>query len=189
MDLGRIFTRRGGSVVDATPATPGAIGVLMVCMGNICRSPTAEAVLRRKLRAAGLERAVAVDSAGTIDQHRGEPPDPRAVRHAARRGYDLAALRARAVEPADYLRFQWMLAMDEDNLRALRRLQPPDATVRLELLLAYAPQLGQIEVPDPYYGAPAGFERVLDLVEAACDGLVTRLARELDRSAGGRSPD
>ncbi|MFO1294087.1 MAG: low molecular weight protein-tyrosine-phosphatase [Rubrivivax sp.] len=162
----------------------------MVCMGNICRSPTAEAVLRSKLRAAGLQRAVAVDSAGTIDHHRGEPPDPRAIRHAARRGYDLSALRARAVEPADYLRFQWMLAMDEDNLRLLRRQQPPDSAARLALLLEHAPQLGQIEVPDPYYGAPAGFERVLDLVEAACDGLVERLARELGgaAAAGDRPP-
>jgi len=188
MGLGRIFVRRGGSGADATPDTPGAIGVLMVCMGNICRSPTAEAVLRSKLRAAGLQRAVAVDSAGTIDQHRGEPPDPRAIRHAARRGYDLSALRARCVEPADYLRFQWMLAMDDDNLRALRRLQPPDTAPRLALLLECAPQLGRIEVPDPYYGGPAGFERVLDLVEAACDGLVTRLTREMDGSVGGRSP-
>ena len=189
MILERLLGRRGADA-GATLETPGATRVLMVCMGNICRSPTAEVVLRAKLRAAGLHHAVAVDSAGTSGHQLGQPPDARAIRHGALRGYDLAPLRARGVVPADFVRFHWMLAMDEDNLRLLRRQQPPDSAARLALLLEHAPQLGQIEVPDPYYGAPAGFERVLDLVEAACDGLVERLARELGgaAAAGDRPP-
>ena len=173
--LGRLWPRRGPGD-GATLDTAGATRVLMVCMGNICRSPTAEAVLRHKLRAAGLHARVAVDSAGMIDHHRGSPPDPRAIRHAALRGYDLASLRARVVEPADFERFDWMLAMDEANLRWLRKQLPAGATVRTELLLEQAPQLGLTEVPDPYYGSPAGFERVLDLIEAGCDGFLQRLA-------------
>lgn len=187
MVLGRLWTRRGDD--GATLDTPGATRVLMVCMGNICRSPTAEAVLRAKLRAAGLHRQVAVDSAGTIDHHRGQPPDARAMRHAARRGYDLSALRARAVEPADFERFDWMLAMDEANLRFLRRQLSPGLPVRTALLMDYAPHLGEAEVPDPYYGAPAGFERVLDLIEAACDGFLAALARGPDASGAGPAGD
>ncbi len=173
--LGRLWPRRARGD-GATLDTPGATRVLMVCMGNICRSPTAEAVLRHKLRGAGLQARVAVDSAGMIDHHRGSPPDPRAIRHAALRGYDLAPLRARAVEPEDFERFDWMLAMDEANLRWLRKQLPADATVRTALLLEHAPQLGLTEVPDPYYGSPEGFERVLDLIEAGCDGFLRRLA-------------
>jgi protein-tyrosine phosphatase len=178
--LSRLWPRRGRDDAAATLDTPGATRVLMVCMGNICRSPTAEAVLRHKLRAAGLHRQVAVDSAGMIDHHRGEPPDPRAITHAARRGYDLSVLRARAVEPVDFERFHWMLAMDDDNLRWLRQNSPPGASPRLALLLDHAPHLDEREVPDPYYGAPAGFERVLDLVEAGCDGFIRSLIGPVD---------
>jgi len=175
MVLRRLFGRRAA---DATPGTPGVTGVLLVCMGNICRSPTAEVVLRTKLRAAGLQRAVAVASAGTSDLHRGEPPDARAVRHAAPRGYDLSPLRARGLDDADFTRFQWMIAMDESVLRVVRKRLPPDSPVRTSLLLEHAPQCGRTDVPDPYYGAPAGFEEVLDLIEAACDGLVRELVRQ-----------
>lgn len=187
MVLSRLWRGRGArgderDGDDATLETTGATRVLMVCMGNICRSPTAEAVLRAKLRAGGLHRRVAVDSAGTIDHHRGEPPDARAVHHAAKRGYDLSALRARAVKPIDFERFDWMLAMDEKNLRFLSKERPPGATARTSLLLAYAPHLSLTGVPDPYYGGPAGFERVLDLIEVACDGFVAKLAQELDGS-------
>jgi len=184
MMLRRLLGRRKADA-DATPRTPGAICVLMVCMGNICRSPTAEVVLRTKLRAAGLQRAVAVASAGTSDQHRGEPPDLRAVRHAALRGYDLSALRARGLEGADFTRFHWMVAMDASVLRILRKRLAPDAPVQTSLLLDYAPQLGRTEVPDPYYGAPAGFEEVLDLVEAGCDGLVAELSRRIETLPAG----
>lgn len=176
--LGRLLGRRplgGGDDADATPGAPGVAAVLMVCMGNICRSPTAEAVLRARLRGAGLHRRVAVDSAGTIDHHAGMAPDPRAVRHGAARGYELHGLRARGVVPADFDRFRWILAMDEANLEWLRGRCPPGSAAHVGLLLDHAPRLGERAVPDPYYGPPAGFERVLDLVEAGCDGFVAWL--------------
>jgi protein-tyrosine phosphatase len=155
---------------------PGVTRVLMVCMGNICRSPTAEAVLRHKLQAAGLGRQVFVDSAGTHGFHAKEPPDPRAVAAAARRGYDLSALRARPVHVDDFQRFDWLLAMDEDNKGWLQRKAPSGHGARLELLLRYAQRhAGVAHVPDPYYGGPDGFDRVLDLVEDACDGFVEQL--------------
>ncbi|MBK1686898.1 low molecular weight protein-tyrosine-phosphatase [Rubrivivax gelatinosus] len=152
--------------------------ILLVCMGNICRSPSAEGVLRARLDAAGLGKQVQVDSAGTHGYHAGEAPDPRAVRHAAARGYDLARLRARKVEREDFSRFDWILAMDEDNLARLRQIAPDDAHADLGLLMDHALRhAGVREVPDPYYGSAAGFERVLDLVEDACDGIVARLLR------------
>lgn len=156
-----------------------ALRVLMVCMGNICRSPTAEGVLRHQLREAGLHDAVEVDSAGTHDYHVGAPPDRRSQQHAARRGYDLSALRARAVSPRDFERFDLVLAMDEDNLERLERICPPHRRDRLKLLMAYAGEPGQTIVPDPYYGGTEDFERVLDLVERACAGLVADLRSRL----------
>lgn len=152
------------------------IRVLTVCLGNICRSPTAEAVLRHKLHAAGLAGQVEVDSAGTGDWHIGDPPDSRSQRHAARRGYDLSMLRARRVTEDDFQRFDLILAMDHDNLSELRRLAP-DRGYRAELSL-----FASIPVPDPYSGGPEGFERVLDLVEAAGDAWVEDLARRLGTS-------
>jgi protein-tyrosine phosphatase len=160
---------------------------LMVCMGNICRSPTAEGVLRDRLRRAGLQHRVLVDSAGTLDHHAGESPDPRALRHAAQRGYDLSSQRARPVLAEDFTRFHWLLAMDEDNLAWLRRKAPPGHAARIELLMPHARRFtDQTAVPDPYYGNPAGFERVLDLVEDACDGLVPTLERELSARSTGK---
>lgn len=157
--------------------------VLMVCMGNICRSPTAEGVLRAKLKAAGLDGQIEVDSAGTIGSHRGEPPDARAIKYAAVRGYDIAGLRARRVGRDDLQRFDWVLAMDEENLAGLRRLVSEVGGARVGLLMAHSQRFADVhEVPDPYYGPPAGFERVLDLVEDACDGLVTKLAQTLGTS-------
>jgi len=156
------------------------LSVLMVCMGNICRSPTAEGVLRERLRREGLGELIAVDSAGTIGFHRGSPPDPRAVAHAARRGVDISGLRAREVAAADFARFDLLLAMDEDNLDELRHRCPPQWHDRLRLLLSYAPPgAGVVEVPDPYYGPPAGFDHVLDLVESATDGLLAELRQRL----------
>ncbi|WP_235823565.1 low molecular weight protein-tyrosine-phosphatase [Azohydromonas sediminis] len=149
--------------------------VLMVCMGNICRSPTAEAVLRTQAALRGLARRVEVDSAGTHGWHAGEPPDPRAQAHGARRGYDLAPLRARRVQAVDFERFDLILAMDRDNLAQLLALRPPGAAARLELLMHFARRHAVDEVPDPYYGAADGFERVLDLVEDACEGLLDHL--------------
>ena len=173
------FWKRGGGG-DADAPAPGAMHVLMVCTGNLCRSPTAQGVLRAKLRQAGLQHAVWVDSAGTHGYHTAEPPDARAMRQALARGYDLSALKARPVTSRDFARFHWMLAMDEANLAWLRRKVPPSGTAapRIELLTA-AGGLSEPEVPDPYYGPDAGFEQVLDLVERACDGLVQRLGREL----------
>jgi protein-tyrosine phosphatase len=166
----RLFSRR------AEPR----LSVLMVCMGNICRSPTAEGVLRERLQREGLGELIQVDSAGTTGMHRGSPPDARAVAHAARRGIDIARQRARALADNDFARFDLLLAMDHDNLDELRRRCPPDRHERLQLLLAFAPPGGgQLEVPDPYYGPPAGFEQVLDLVESAIDGLVAELRRRL----------
>lgn len=149
--------------------------LLVVCLGNICRSPTAEAVLRRRLAAAGLAEQVEVDSAGTGGWHVGEAPDARSQRHAARRGYDLSTLRARRVAEADFERFDLILAMDEDNLADLEWLRPPHGRAELRLFA------GQ-PVPDPYVGGAAGFEQVLDLVEAASDALTRELTRRLGTS-------
>jgi protein-tyrosine phosphatase len=153
--------------------------VLFVCMGNICRSPTAEGVFRESVGRAGLAHAIRADSAGTGDWHVGSPPDRRAIQAARRRGYDLTALRARQVAPVDFARFAWILAMDRSNLRALEALRPTDFRGHLGLFLEFAPDLGVDEVPDPYYGGPEGFERVLDLTERACEGLVARVRSAL----------
>jgi len=150
--------------------------VLFVCLGNICRSPTAEGVFRVALAQAGLESQVLADSAGIGDWHVGSPPDRRAIKAARARGYDLAALRGRQVVPADFTRFGWILAMDLSNLRALDEMRPPDYGGHLGLLLDLVPGVGMREVPDPYYGGPDGFERVLDLVEHASTELVARLS-------------
>lgn len=131
--------------------------------------------MRAKLAAAGLD--VGVDSAGTHGYHVGAPPDERSQAHAARRGYDLSALRARQLVAQDFSRFDLVLAMDADNLAHAERLCPPAQRHRLKLLLDFAPQAGKRQVPDPYYGGAAGFEEVLDLVEAACDALVETLRR------------
>lgn len=153
--------------------------VLMVCMGNICRSPMAEAVLRGKLEQAGLAGRVRVDSAGTLGHHRGAAPDRRAVAQAARRGWQLEGQKARPVADADFERFDLLLAMDAGNLADLQKRCPPALAERLGLLLDHAPWLGEREVPDPYYGAVAGFDHALDLIEPACDGLLAVLRRRL----------
>jgi protein-tyrosine phosphatase len=153
--------------------------VLMVCMGNICRSPTAEAVLRHKLQQAGLHERVTVDSAGThANWHAGEAPDRRSQAHAARRGYDLSALRARQVVEADFDQFDLILAMDWDNLALLEDLCPPPSRHKLRRLTEHCRSRDCPVVPDPYTGSTDDFERVLDLVEDACDGLVELLQRQ-----------
>jgi len=151
-------------------------------MGNICRSPTAEAVLRHKLREAGLQEVVTVDSAGTHAWHAGAPPDARSVAHAARRGYDLSGLRARAVVEADFDQFDLILAMDWDNLALLEERCPPPYRRRLGRLTEHCRLKDSAVVPDPYAGGAQGFEEVLDLVEDACDGLVTMLRRQRGQS-------
>jgi protein-tyrosine phosphatase len=160
----------------------------MVCMGNICRSPMAEGVLRAKLAQAGLAKQVLVDSAGTHGFQRGGLPDPRAVAQAGRRGYRLDGIRSRPVVAADFSRFDLLLAMDRDNLATLRDRCPPPEQARLQLLLPFsaASAAGSSgaaqpvdEVPDPYYGSVAGFDHALDLIEPACDGLLLALQRRL----------
>jgi protein-tyrosine phosphatase len=159
--------------------------VLMVCMGNICRSPTAEGVLRQRLQRAGLDKVVVVDSAGTYGGHAGNAPDPRAQRHALQRGVDLSRQRARRVTAEDFRRFSLVVAMDDDNLAALQALRPPEAPPpRLLTEFSSRPDAPR-EVPDPYYGGPEGFEHVLDLIEDACDGLVTHLQTQLQGNFRG----
>ena len=150
-------------------------------MGNICRSPTAEGVFRHLATAEASDLVVHVDSAGTHAYHIGEPPDPRAQRAAERRGVSLGALRARRVVEEDFSRFDLILAMDELNATILREHCPKEYAARIELFLDYAPQLGRVEVPDPYYGGSNGFELVLDLVEEASRGLLTRLRADAVR--------
>ena len=154
------------------------VRVLMVCTGNICRSPTAEGVLRTlAAREEGRGRRFVIDSAGTTAYHVGEPPDERSQAHALRRGHDLSAQRARQVEPEDFRRFDWILAMDRGHLQALRRQAPVLVHDRIRLLLDFAPGLAGRDVPDPYYGGDAGFETVLDLIEAGCKGFLASLSR------------
>lgn len=157
--------------------------LLCVCLGNICRSPTAEAVLRALAEREVPGLITAIDSAGTAAYHIGEPPDRRSIAAARRRGYDLSPLRARQVEPADFHAFDLMLAMDRPTLATLRHAAPPGARARIELFLAYATDLGVDEVPDPYYGRDDGFERVLDLVEAGARRLLARLREQVSTGA------
>lgn len=145
--------------------------LLFVCTGNICRSPTAEAVCREMLRREGLDRLVTVDSAGTHDYHVGSPPDRRATAHALARGYDLLGLRAREVRPEDFERFDLLLAMDRGHLAFLARMSPEAHAHKLRLFLDFA-GMQEADVPDPYYGGAGGFEQVLDMVEAASRGLL-----------------
>jgi protein-tyrosine phosphatase len=149
--------------------------ILFVCLGNICRSPTAEAVFRDLLAREAPGRDVEADSAGTAGEHSGSEPDERSIAAAARRGIDMRGLRARAVSPDDFERFDLLLAMDEQNYRRLRQLAPAGRRDRVRLFLEYAPGLGRREVPDPYSGGKEGFEEVLDLVEAAARGLLAAL--------------
>ena len=149
-----------------------ATRVLFVCMGNICRSPTAEGVFRHLVEQQGLAGQIIVDSAGTHDYHIGDAPDPRSQAAAARRGYDLSSLRARQIVRDDFSTFDYVLAMDEANLELLQQRCPDDCRERLKLFLEFADDGVLREVPDPYYGGGQGFEEVLDLVEQAAHGLL-----------------
>jgi protein-tyrosine phosphatase len=164
-----------------TSAAPAAreVRVLFVCMGNICRSPTAEAVLRKALREHGLEGRVEVDSAGTHGYHVGEPPDPRTQRAAESRGYDMSAIRARKVAAQDLEYFDLVLAMDRSNLENLQRICLPDFSDRLGLLMSYSRAFDDEEVPDPYYGLGHGFDLVLDMIEDATAGVLAEIKQRL----------
>jgi protein-tyrosine phosphatase len=151
------------------------LNVLFVCLGNICRSPTAHGVFAAMVERTGAGAQIRVDSAGTAAWHAGKAPDPRTTATARRRGVDLSALRARQVTGADFESFDMILAMDSANLAALQALQPATYPGHLGLLLDFAPAVGLRDVPDPYYGDGDGFERVYDLVEVACAGLLKHL--------------
>jgi protein-tyrosine phosphatase len=154
-----------------------AYKILMVCLGNICRSPTAEGVLRHLLAAEAPELRIAVDSAGTGSYHIGEPPDPRSQQVALCRGIDLSSLRARQLAPADFARFDLILAMDRQNMRVLERMRPVGSRAQLALFLEYAGEPAPAEVPDPYDGNSRDFERVLDLISVASRRLIALLKK------------
>lgn len=149
--------------------------VLMVCLGNICRSPLAQGVLETRAAAAGV--ALTVESAGTSGWHDGSPPDPRAIAAAARRGIDISRQTARRVVPGDFRRFDLMCAMDRRNLDTLHRLSPPGAAARLALLMDFSPADAGASVPDPYYEGDHAFDFVLDMIERAVDGLLADISR------------
>ena len=155
------------------------VSVLFVCMGHICRSPTAEGVFRHRVEAAGLADRIVIDSAGTHGYHVGEPPDPRSTEFAARRGYDLSTQRSRKVAMKDFEVFDHVLAMDHDNLRLLKSICPPQHRHKLGLFMAHAANSDSDVVPDPYYGGGRGFDLVLDYIEDAADGLRAALRAKL----------
>jgi protein-tyrosine phosphatase len=156
------------------------VKVLMICMGNICRSPTAQGVLESKLAQRGWQADVYVDSAGTHAYHIGNPPDKRSQQAALRRGIDLSKQQARLVQESDFAEFDYLLAMDMHNFQYLQRSAPTAYKAKLRLLLSYAPHLPEFaEVPDPYYGGDNGFERVLDLIDEATEGLLVDIEQRL----------
>lgn len=152
--------------------------VLFICMGNICRSPTAHGVFRQKVIDHGLAHGVRVDSAGTHNYHPGSPPDERSQAHAARRGYDLSDLRARQILRADFETYDLILAMDWDNLALIQAACPPQHQHKLRRLTEFCQHHHSPVVPDPYYGDARAFEQVLDLVEDACEGLILYVKRQ-----------
>lgn len=154
------------------------IKVLFVCMGNICRSPTAHGVFETLVEQQGLRDQIEIDSAGTHAYHVGEPPDRRAQKTALRRGFDLSTQRARRVQPSDFEYYDFVLSMDNDNQANLIAICPARYRHKVELFLAYTSHFDESEVPDPYYGGVKGFERVLDLIESAASGLLDEIKRQ-----------
>ncbi len=171
------------------------ISVLFVCMGNICRSPTAHGVFRHLVEQAGLSSEIFIDSAGTYAYYQGEPPDQRAQDVARRHGIDMSDLAARKVVAEDFENFDYILAMDTENYQDLKKRCPEQYQAKVEYFLDYAPDVKEREVPDPYYGGKQGFERVFNLVEVASEGLLTRIKKsfhfrcptEYDRQQAQRS--
>ena len=164
---------------------PPLFSVLTVCTGNICRSPTADGLLRHELAKAGLSDRVRVDSAGTHDYHIGDPPDPRSCAAARAFGVDLTGLRARQVAASDFAAFDLILAMDEGHYALLRHDCPPPHRHKVKLYLDYAPQFGRT-VPDPYYGGPDGFDAVYRICEAVTQTLVAQIRRQIAAAPAGR---
>lgn len=164
------------------------VRVLFVCMGNICRSPTAHAVFREAVNRAGLAAHIEIDSAGTHAYHIGNPPDPRSTDTALGHGVDMTDLRARQVQAADFQRFDFLIAMDANNLALLRGACPESAQARLHLMLEWASDWGT-EVPDPYYGGDAGFEQVFEMLTEACDNLLAHIMTTLlTAQSDGQTP-
>jgi len=153
------------------------LSVLFICTGNICRSPTAEAIFRKLAADSGMGEGILSDSAGTHGYHIGEPPDPRSQDSAAGRGYDLSGLRARRFERADFERFDLIVAMDRGHFAMLSGMARPPTAHKLKLMMSYARRFKELDVPDPYYGDPRDFERVLDMLEDAVRGLLDSLAQ------------
>jgi len=154
------------------------IKVLFVCMGNICRSPTAHGVFESMVKEAGMVADIEVDSAGTHAYHIGETPDTRSAQCAKKRGFDLSYIKARRVEVSDFEYFDYVLAMDNDNLSILESMCPTQHKNKVCLFLDYAKERAESEVPDPYYGGPNGFDHVFDLVEAASKGLLEDIQKK-----------
>ncbi|GHF93434.1 low molecular weight protein-tyrosine-phosphatase [Thalassotalea marina] len=149
--------------------------ILFICMGNICRSPTAEAVFRQKSEKKGLD--LHIDSAGTIGSHAREKPDHRAQKAGVARGYNFDKIKARKVTEQDFSQFDLILAMDEQNIKDLKKVAPKEHLHKVHLFLEFANSFSDTEVPDPYYGGAKGFQYVLDLVEDASDGLIEKLKK------------
>ena len=154
-----------------------SVGVLFVCLGNICRSPSSQGVFINRLQIAGLPIDIQVDSAGTGSYHIGQPPDHRAILAAAERGVDISWCRARQVDRMDFERYDYVIAMDRYNYEDLSKIAPSDYSGQLRLFMEFAPKWNKSEVPDPYYGSDGGFERVLDMLEDACEGLIEDIKR------------
>jgi protein-tyrosine phosphatase len=159
------------------------VSVLIVCTGNICRSPTAEGVMREQARKRGLADRVRIASAGTHDYHLGDSPDPRTLEHASKRGYYLGAQRASQLKDEDFRTFDYILAMDRGHLRTLRTIAPAGSKAKLGLFLEASGKWKDEDVPDPYYGGVEAFEQVLDMVEEASQRWLERIAAELDPSS------
>lgn len=170
------------------PAAPTAasyqLGVLFVCMGNICRSPLAEGAFRKLWRERVPQLELRIDSAGTHAYHVGEPPDERAIAVARSRDMDISMHRGHVVTRADFAAFDYILAMDRVNLAGLRKLRADSGGANLHLLLEFADGSSGDEVPDPYYGGPHGFERVLDLVTSGAEGLLQHLCQAVGNTPG-----
>ena len=153
--------------------------VLFVCLGNICRSPTAEGIFRKMVERENLSHKITIDSAGTLGHHSGESPDPRMIHHAANRGYDLTSV-ARGISAQDFGEFDYILTMDDENFRNVTDLCQSQSNSKIIPMMQFSEKFDHKQVPDPYYGGPDGFELVIDLLEDACSNFLTHLKKELN---------